>query len=807
MLNDIRLALRSIIREPGFVAVVILGLAIGIGANTAIFSVVNGILLRPLPYPESDRLATISEVVPKISQLYPKLPANLYHFHEWRKRCSSLERLAAMQPLTLNVTGGEQPELIRAARVSASLFDVLGVRPELGRTFLEDEDRDGQDRVVILADSLWRRRFDADPSLVGKKITLDGNPYLVVGILPRSFLFPKESLLRPSFQAERTEIFKPLGYRAEDLRNEVGDFNYDVVARLRPGVTLGSALSEINVIQSRISKSLPEDMDLRATMTPLQEALVGQARQGLLVVMAAVGVVLAVLCVNLANLSLARAAGRARDSAIRAALGASRGRLVRQMLTESLLLALLGGLLGVGVAYWGVQVLVSTAPVNLPRLSEVAVDGRVLGFALVASLVTGLLFGVLPAFRSAAGQPYEALKSGSHTATEGIRGVRLRNLLVSLEVGLSAVLLITAGLLVGSFVRLVNVNKGFSVEHVLALSISLPSTRYSAADQRNAFFQRVLSQAENLPGVLSVGLVSALPLQGETWIDLVGRENDQRPLFERPKVNVRFISTGYFKTLGIPLLGGRTFEDGDRRKKVAIISHAIAESLWPGEDPVGKPMLHNENLVQVVGVTPDIRSTSLDKDPVLMLYIPYWQRSRLTASLLVRTSMDPRAIAVALHNSVWAVDSEVPIPEMKTMQEVMSDSVAQRRFQMMLVMVFAASALALAGLGTYGVVSYIVTQRRAEMGIRLALGADGVSLMRMVLRQGLAPVASGLAAGIAGALAVGGFLRSLLFQASARDPLIIAVVSLVLIAVAAAACFIPARRATRVDPVEALRTE
>ena len=807
MRDDIKYALRLIRCEPGFAAVVVLGLAIGIGANTAIFSVVNGVLLRPLPFFEPDRILTVAEVVPKVSQLYPRLPANLSHFYEWRKRCSSFERLSAMQALSLNLTGSEQPELLKAARVSANIFDLLGVRPQLGRTFLEDEDLEGRDHIVILADSLWKRRFSASTSIVGSKIMLDGSPYLVVGVMPSSFLFPKQGYLQTISLGEKIEVFKPLGYKPEDLKIDYGDFNYDVIARLRPGVPSAKALSELNVVQSSISSTLSENLDLRASLTSLQEEMTGQVRRGLLVVMAAVGAVLVVLCVNLANLSLARAAGRSRDTAIRAALGASRGQLVRQMLTESILLALLGGVLGIVVARFGVRVLVSAAPMNLPRLSEVSVDSRVLGFALLTSLATGLIFGILPALRSAGTQPYEALKSGSHTSTEGIRGVRLRNALVSLEVALSAVLLITAGLLIGSFVRLINVDKGFNVERVLALNLALPSTRYSNADQRSAFFQQVLSKAEALPGVLSVGLVSALPLQGETWIDVVGTEADQRPLLERPKVNVRFINPGYFKTLSIPLRDGRTFDDSDRQKKVAIISHAVAENLWPGQNPVGRRMLHNERPVEIVGVTPDIRSTSLDKDPVLMLYVPYWQRARLTASLLVRTAMDPRAIASALRSAVWDVDSEVPLSAMKTMHEVMADSVAQRRVQMMLVIVFAASALALAGLGTYGVVSYSVTRRRAEMGIRLALGADTGVLRRMVLRQGLLPVALGLAAGIAAALAVGQLLQSLLFQVSARDPVTIVVVASVLFVVAAAACAVPAHRATRVDPVVALRFE
>ncbi len=807
MRDELRYALRVFSKEPGFVLVVVLALAIGIGANTAIFSVVNGVLLRPLPYPQPERLVTAAEVVPRVSQLYPRLPANLNHFFQWRKRCSSLASLSALRALTLNLTGGEQPELLRAARVSANTFDLIGVRPQWGRTFREEEDPAGHDNVVILADSLWRRRFKADPAIVGGKIALDGRPYQVVGVLPAAFRFPASGYFRRASLDQETEVFKPLGYRPEDVENGVGDFNYEVIGRLRPGVPAARALTELNLVQSNISSTLSENLDLRGSILPLQEEMVGQVRSGLLVLMAAVGAVLVVLCVNLANLSLARAAGRARDTAIRAALGASRGRLVRQMLGESLILALAGGALGIGVAYWGVRILLNAAPVNLPRLGEISVDGRVLSFALLVSLATGLLFGLLPAFRSAGTQPFETLKSGSHTSTEGRRGVHLRDALVSLEVGLSAVLLITAGLLIGSFVRLINVDKGFDVERVLALNLALPSTRYVDNGQRSAFFQQVLSKAQDLPGVVCAGLVSALPLQGETWIDLVGTAGDQRPMFERPSVNVRCVSPGYFKLLYIPLVEGRSFEDSDRPRMVAIISRAVAENLWPGQRAVGRTMLHNDTPVEIVGVTPDIRSTSLDKDPVRMLYIPYWQRPRLTASLLVRTSMDPLAIANALRSAVWEVDSSVPVPEMKTLQQVMSDSVAQRRFQMMLVLVFAASALALAGLGTYGVVSYSVSRRRTEMGIRMALGADAAAVRRLVLRQGMMPVVMGLAMGIAAALAVGRFLRSLLFQLSPRDPLTIVLVSLVLFGVAAAACLIPARRATRVDPVVALRFE
>ena len=548
-------------------------------------------------------------------------------------------------------------------------------------------------------------------------------------------------------------------------------------------------------------------MDLHVAMSSLQEDMVGQSRRGLLVLLGAVGTVLLILCVNLANLSLARASGRVRESAIRTALGASRAQLVRQTLMESLVLALAGGMAGIALAAWGVRVLVGAAPVDLPRLGEVSVDVRVLGFAVLISLAAGVAFGLLPALRSAAAHPQEALKSGSYTTTEGRRGAHLRSVLVGLEAALSAVLLITAGLLMGSFVRLMHVDKGFDIERVLAVRVAIPASKYTEEPQQTAFFERVLAKTRPLPGVLSTGLVSALPLQGETWIDLAAAEGDRRPLFERPMVNVRFVSPEYFNILRIPFREGRPFDDSQRNRKVVIVSQGTARRLWPGRSAVGRRMQHNEALEEVVGVTADIRSTSLDKDPVPIVYVPYWQRPRLSASLLVRTAMDPRGIAASVREAIHQVDADVPVPEMQTLQEVMSDSVAQRRFQTMLVMLFAAAALALAGFGIYGVVSYSVTRRRTEMGIRMALGAGTGGLQRMVLWQGIRPVVAGLAVGIAGALAAGRILSSLLFQVSARDPLTIGGVALVLLAVSMVAALAPARRATRVDPMKALRFE
>jgi len=542
MWHDLRYTLRGLSRERGFAFVVVLSLALGIGANTAIFSVVNGVLLRPLPYRDPERLVSIREVIPKLAHLYPSLPVNLNHYFEWRKRCPAFESLALMRPSSLNLSGAGEPELLNSASISANTFHVLGIQPQLGRGFLDEEDVKGHDHVAILTDSLWKRRFSADRAIIGRKITLDGNPYLVVGVLPAGFQFPRQNELLATGASNRLDVFTPLGYTQEDLQEIEGDFNFAAIGRLRPGVAPQQALAALNVIQAEISSRIPEKLELRVFMSSLQEDIVGHSRRGLLVLLGAVGAVLLILCVNLANLSLARAAGRTRESAIRTALGAGRGQLVRHALTESMLLSLVGGALGIALAWWGVQALLVAAPVDLPRLSEVSLDGRVLGFALLVSIVTGLVFGILPALRSAGAQPQEALKSGNYTTTEGRRGVRLRNVLIGLEAALSAVLLITAGLLMSSFVRLMRVDKGFDIQRVLAVELSMPSTRYTEDSQRAAFYERVLDKTRPLPGVLSASFVSALPLQGETWVDTVGTEGDQRPDFERPMANVRFVS-------------------------------------------------------------------------------------------------------------------------------------------------------------------------------------------------------------------------------------------------------------------------
>jgi putative ABC transport system permease protein len=801
-------ALRTLWRDRGFAAMAVLSLAVGIGANTAIFSLVNGVLLRPLDFPDPQRLTAISISTQQFANGAP-LPINIAQLVEWRKRTHSFEGIGAYRNTTMSLSGDGLPELVPGAVVSANLFDVLGVQPRFGRSFFEREDHYGQHQVVILADSIWRRRFAADPSIVGSKILVGGAPYTVVGVLPPDFQFPKEPSDLGQRVRGRMEMFRPLGYEPSDIVPHGGDLNFASIARLRPDVSIERARAELGAAEAAIDAQMGADSwHVVPAILPLQQKLTGDVRRSLMVIMAAVGAVLLMLSVNLANLSLSRAAGRARESAIRAALGANRWQLARQSLAETGVLAALGGGLGVLIAYLGLHRLLAVAPIDLPRLHDVSVDGRVLIFALGISAMTALLFGTLPALRAASsGAPYETLKSTSYANAGGPGGLRLRNLLVALEVSLCTALLVTASLFLASFVRLTTIPKGFDIERVLAVDVKVPATKYGEDADLTRFFDTVLDQARALPGVQSAAISSYLPLLGESWIDIVKTENDARPESQLPNANLRFVSPGYFRTLHIPLRSGRDFEPSDRKRLTAIISESLARKLWPNADPLGRKLIDVGQAHEVVGVVSDARTTSLDQKPVDMLYIPLWQRPQNSSSILVRTAMDPKAIAAALRAVVWSADRDVPVPEERTLAQIMSESVARRRFQMNLVLLFAIGALALAAFGTYGVVSYAVARRRPEIGIRMALGAGQGRVLRLVLRQGMTPVFAGLAAGAIAASAIGSYLSSLLFEVSPRDPVAFAIAAAVLIAVSGFACWIPARRAAGVNPLEAIRYE
>jgi len=806
---DFRYALRALGRNPGYAAIVILVLAVGIGANTAMFSIVDGVLLRALPFHEPEQLYAIQESVPKFANIAPDFPVNALHFLEWRKRWTSAEQIALIDGRTFNLTSGGEPERVNAARVSANLFPMLGVQPQLGRGFLDAEDKAGRDQVVLLSDGLWRRRFHADPNVLGRKVILNDKPFEVIGVMLPGLKMPRLSQLQSlHIEDEDPEIWKPLALSDDELEL-MGDFNFGCIVRLKRGVTASSALDELNALEANIIRDLPEKMELRAKMSPLQQQLTGRSRKGLLLLLSAVGAVLLIVCVNIANLMLARATGRRREFAIRAAIGASTGRLMRQMLTESLVVAAIGGALGIAIAYGALHLILANAPVDVARLSEVRIDGRALAVACGLSMLSALLFGMLPAWRASRIDPQEGMRSGGRSATESRRSGRMRNVLVALEVGLSTVCLAAAGLLLNSFVRLTHVDKGFDTEHVMSVELYLYGTRYSSVN-RTEFLRKAVEAVRPLPGINVVGVANILPLGGEGNNNLLIVEGVNVPLLERPMVDMRSVNGDYFRAMGIPVRAGRVFQEQDRQHGVAIVGESTARKIWPGQSPIGKKVSFpgkGDPMMEVIGVAGDVRGNGLEKAPQQVVYVPYWYRGRNANSLVVRTGMDPKAIAGAVRAELRKLDSELPVPQFKTLADIVSASVSERKFQLSLVLVFAGIALVLACLGIFGVVSYTVAQRRGEMGIRLALGATAVNLRTMVVRQGLAPVVIGLVCGIGGALAIGRVMEGLLFGVKAYDPWTLVGVSLLLVGVAAGACYIPAMRVSRADPLSALRYE
>jgi putative ABC transport system permease protein len=806
--SDVRFAARTLVREPGFAALCVVMLALGIGANTAIFSIVNGILLRPLPYHAPDRLVGLREIIPAVASTYPTLPVSARHFTEWRQRCSSFASLSAMGSGTANLTGAGEPEQLQIAHISANLFETLGVQPSLGRRFIAGEDSEGHDRVAVIAESLWRRRFREDPAIVGKTIMLDSAAHSIVGVLPARFRFPGSSILDTgSIAPEKPEVFKPIVFSKDELKELMGTFNYNVIGRLKDGVSSIAALAELNVIAAQLEKLAGQKVDLRASVTPIEDNIVGRSRRGLVILLGAVGSVLLIVCVNLANLMLARAERRGHEWAIRTALGASPARLVRQVFAETLLIAFAGGILGVAIAAGSLNTLLQHAPRDIPRLDEVRLDTGVLLFALAITAATGLLFGLAPAWRSTRSDPQTTLRSGGRTSTAARQGARFRGVLVSAEVGLSTVLLILAALLAGSFMRVLHSEKGFRAPTVLSANIAIPRAKYSEDDQRNRFHEQVLDRLASQPGVVSASICTALPLTGETWVDAAWAPGDTRPEMERPLANVRFVSADYLKTMGIPLLAGRTFNENDRKRKVAILSERLARQIWPGQNAVGRQFTRGDgSMNEVIGVAGDVKADP-DKPPVAMIYRPYWDWAPRRVTLVVRAAGDPRSVAGAMRTVIRSVDPDLPVPEMRTMQEILEESVAVRRFQTLLSAAFGVTALLLAALGIYGVVSYAVARRTNEMGVRMALGARPWDLHFMIIAQAMSPVAIGLILGFAAAFAAGRVVSSLLYEVSARDPWTILSVMALLATVAAGSCWLPARRAAKLNPLDALRYE
>jgi len=807
--QDLRHAARALRRAPGFAATAILTLALGIGATTVIFSVVDHIVLRPLGYPDPGRLVVIRETIREMSNAYPSLPANAGHFLEWRRRCGRCGDLALIRQADLTLTGDGDPERLAAVRATVSLFSVLGARVALGRSFTAEEDQQGRDRVVLISDGLWRRRFGADPSVVGSTMTLDGVPFVVVGVLAPSFTLPKGSGLGELFTLPaRVDVYKPLGLTSRE-QTTPGEFDYAALARLPPGISVAAAAAELNRIQAGIAAGSSDRMTLTASLVPLEDQVVGAAGRPLLLLLAAVAAVLLIVCVNLASLMVARNASRRRESAVRLALGAARDRLVRYALSESLVLALAGGVLGIALAYWGLDALLALAPASLPRLEEVRLDMRVLAVALVVSVAAGIGFGTVPAIRLGRTDPAEPLRSGGRSVTEDRRTRRTRRLFIATQIGLTTVLLTGTGLLLMSFVRVLRVDKGFVPDRVLALDLVPPLLKYPSGAARSQVYQRAVERLASLPGVERIAFASWLPLEGETQVDVLSLEHDPRPELERPLVNLRYVSPGYFETLGTPIVGGRAFSEADRGRPVVVLSEAAARLLPSAAAPVGKRVVpgSNDPLAEVIGLASDAPARSLERPGSPMVYLPYWLQGPPTGSILIRTASAPTAMAALVRAALKELDPTMPVTRIRTLTAVVSASLAQRRFQLTLLVLFGVTALVTASIGVYGVIASSLARRTAEIGVRMAFGARRGDVHRLVLREGLTPVAIGLASGIAVTLALGRAFRALLFEVRPADPLTLVLVVLIVGAVGALACYVPAHRATSLDPATVLRVD
>ena len=801
--QDLRYAFRILRRNPGFTAAALLTLALGIGANTAIFSVVNGVLLRPLPFPKQDQLTMIWERDTDGSRTNTGWPT----FMDWSQDNHSFTGMAALSFWTPTFIGAHDAETLNGFRASAQFFDVMGVHPEFGRGFLPAEDVRGNNFVVVLSHGFWQRRFGSDPAVIGKPIQLGSQQYTIVGVLPANF--PSVFSFDPTKPAE---IYTPLAYNASLPYACRNCRHLRAVARLRDGVSLGQASTDMNQISENLVRAYPKEYSTPGIiLTPLKDYLVGDVRPLLWALLGSVGFVLLIACVNVGNLMLGFGARRRREMALRAAIGAGRKRMIRQSLTESLALSLLGGLLGLLFAIGGIALVRSLRLGNLPRLENVQIDARAFAFTLAVSVLTGLIFGIAPALRASSADVNSTLKEGGKS-TPGKERHRLRDLLVVADVALALVLLAGAGLMMKSFARLLDVRPGFDPSHTLTMGISLWGPKAADAPAL-AFFDEVLERVRTLPGVESTAVVSQIPLGGNMDRYGIHVEGKSAPNPEDdPSADRYSISPDYLRTMRIPLLSGRAFNEADRvdSAKVVIVNEALARQFWPAGDAVGKRLRFGDDkgpLRTVVGVVGDVLHQGLDAPHTIQIYLPNTQFTDSDMLLVVRTAGDPATLAGAVRQDIAAVDSQVPVSSVFTMDEIVAASVAKQQFSVWLFGLFAAIALVLASVGIYGVISYGVAQRTNEIGIRMALGAKKRDVLGMVVGDGMRPALLGAAIGLAAALALTRLLGSLLYGVKPDDPETFVAVCTILIGVALAACYLPARRASKVDPMEALRYE
>lgn len=812
LFQDFRYALRQLRKGPAFAIVAVLTLALGIGANTAIFSVVNGVLLKPLPYQQPDRLVRVWHVPPAKS--FPGIPTfavSAANFVDWQRQNHVFDQMTIFSFRSFTISGDGKPDQLNAAAVSSTFFPLLGVEPLLGRTLLPEEDQQGKANVVVLSYRFWRDHFGSNPAIVGKNINLDGQSFLVAGVMPRDFRSP-----------DYAQVWTPLAWTDKE-RVVRGEHHYIVMARLKSGVDLKQAQAEMNTISSRLEQQYPEDdKGWGAIVRPLHADMVGDVKPALLVLLGSVGFVLLIACVNVANLTLAKTFSRQKEIAIRTAMGASSARVIRQILVESVLLAMLGGAIGLVYAHFGVQLIMAFLADKVPQSVDVDLNLSVLFFTLAISVATGILAGVLPGLRLSRPNVNQALKQGLGRTDTDSGGHGTRGVLVVAEVALSLVLLFGAGLMIRSFEQLQHVNPGFDSQNVMTMSLSVAHSKFPSPVQQTAFYQQVLERVRALPGVQSAGVIDDVPLDGGGSHQPIAIEG--RPalaMADQPEVDVRLASPGYLSSLRIPIVRGRDFTESDAagRPAVVLISETMAREFWPGQDAVGKRLtltFFPESVREIVGVVGDVKMDGLDQTrPSASLYMPMaqltpgavgeWRSFPMT--LVMRTANDPGGSVAAATNVVHGIDSEIPVRDVLSMNDVMANSVSQQRFNMLLLGAFGVLALLLAAMGIYSVLSYSVRRRVPEIGIRLALGAKLADVLRMVVVEGMKPVGFGVALGIAGAFVLGRVLASLIFSVKPTDPVTFFATAALLALISLLACMIPAYRATRVDPISALRCE
>jgi len=807
--QDVRFGIRMLAKNPGFTAIAVLTLALGIGANTAIFSIVNGVLLKPLPYTHPEKIVNVWGRFTGIGLPDDRNWVSAPEFRDLQELSQSFSSLAAMTTASFNISGGARPERVEGAVVSPSFFTVLGLKPAAGRLFADREAQPGHDQELLLAYGLWERRFGRDPSVVGRKLEVNGKEMVIVGVMPEGFDYPEDA-----------EMWQPLAFTNDDLSpDNRGSHGYEVIARIKPDLTLVQAREDMDRVTHSIierNASYPyKKFNYAVLLVPLLEQTVGDVQTALWVLCGAVGVVLLIACVNVASLLLARASARQKEIAIRVSLGAGRWRIARQMLTESLLLSSMGGLAGLLVAPYAMRGIIQLGNVALPRIASVKMDGWVLLFTLVISLGTGLLFGLAPALQVLHASPYEDLKDGGRSGSEGGSAGKLRRVLVVCETALSVILLVGAGLLMRSFLQVLAVDPGFHADTVLTMRVSLPGTKYSQPDQVRNFFRDVLQRIDKLPGVEAAGATVALPLSGlggsgTTTVDTQAVPVDKRT----PEITWRPVTVDYFKAMGIPVLRGRAFNefDSEHSQPVVIVDDTFAQAFFPNQDPIGK-RLHLGGLqstrpwMTIVGEVSHVHYLALGSPLRPQLYWPEMQNPYSTMSLAIRTSVDPLSLTSAVEQQILSVDPDQPVYQVRSMEQLRSIWLSERFLALLLVGLFAGLALILAAVGIYGVMAYTVARRTREIGVHIALGAAAKDVMGMILRQGSILTGIGLAVGILGAFGLTRLMSTMLYGVSTVDPLAYIAGAVVLFAVSLAACCIPARRATKVDPLVALRYE